>query len=208
MEVGDSIPTDEWCGPSFLNPYVFVSKVDSILINGAYRKRLYITEYITDMSPEVAVWIEGIGINFGLNSLTNLPCNKWLDPTFYELYCFTQNGEQIIADTFHYYVRPGEFQSEISEYYSCDGLITGINEPPGEGGVLIAPNPAASFFNVSLEEADKRIQKIRVFNVLGEEMFKGSFDRQLSVEVETSDWPPGLYMVVVNERWVEKVFRM
>lgn len=175
MEVGDTMLVDN-CGYPFLDSFIVVQDIGETLVDGAYRKTLSFGQY---------KWIEGIGnIGDGLLTHSLYATDGLLDPTWYELLCFWQNGEQI---------------------FSCDGLIISVAEPYRKEDVKIFPNPTTSMLNISLPNEGKGIQSVRIINLLGEVILQEQYDHVMSVSIDSKNWSPGLYVVVVNGRWVEQV---
>ncbi len=192
LEEGDTVAVDNY-GCMYLDSFLVVESVDEMMLNGESHKVI---------NFQSASWVEGIG-NFFVVSVTHpvYGSSAQLDPDWYELLCFSQNGEQIFADTFVY--QKNKFAPV--EYWSCDGLILATDDPTPYKDLVLSPNPTTSNFRISFKDEDRSIRRIQVFDLLGREVFARDYAGYSSIEVAAAGWPPGLYIVVVNERWVGKV---
>ena len=94
------------------------------------------------------------------------------------------------------------------------GCFTGLNDyvPPDVSPYQLAPNPASDYFRVSVPEdaeslgLSSGIESIRVYDISGRGVFREEYPKGMtSIEMDASEWMSGIYFVVVNERWVEKV---
>lgn len=93
------------------------------------------------------------------------------------------------------------------------GPNTVYEEQGASSGVVISPNPASNYFRISFSQkeelshfADDLIQKITVYNLVGEKMFDAKYDGVTFAEIETENWPSGMYVVMVNDVISGKVF--
>lgn len=118
-----------------------VSLVDSILINGSYRKQIH---FSYEGSEEI--WIEGIGSAY----------DNW-----YGEWCFIGN----IASSLNCYIEYG-----VHIYGTCDYPIgTSINEISNRvSSIKLYPNPVANFLTI---EKGVRGAKINIENLLGKNIF-------------------------------------
>ena len=78
---------------------------------------------------------------------------------------------------------------------------------------IISPNPASEYFRVSLSEnstsshlSDFLIRKIVVYSIVGERMFATEKNGVFYINIETKGWLPGMYVVMVNDKFTGKIF--
>ena len=90
-----------------------------------------------------------------------------------------------------------EFVDVIKEDFQlgnnqCGELALGINEnPKAKDFISIYPNPAKENFYIS-GSAQKKLEEIRIFNQLGEEVY---FNSKIDFPIDISSLLPGLYIV-------------
>ncbi|MCB9324718.1 MAG: T9SS type A sorting domain-containing protein [Lewinellaceae bacterium] len=95
----------------------------------------------------------------------------------------------------------------------CDSTTTILIPPEENIGLSISPNPVSSFFTVRLYKtafengASSGIKHVQVYDLAGRVVFEKEFPPQSSVSLTADNWQPGIYVVVVNDRWVGKVVR-
>ena len=109
-----------------------------------------------------------------------------------------------------------EIQTDIPEWvnfgaayiYDLSEYNVSINEVHSSvSNLRLSPNPTAGNFRISFKSEEKNIRKVQVFDLLGREVFVRDYAGYSSIELETSSWPTGLYIVVVNGVWVEKLVK-
>ena len=97
----------------------YVTSVDSIIVNGSYRRTL--TFDATD------TWIEGIGSDAGF-----IESNLLIGNIYTLLLCYSENGNVL-----------------HSPYETCNRFSgTGLNENSNLGSIKIYPNPITDFLNI------------------------------------------------------------
>ncbi len=147
-----------------------VQSVDSILIDGMFRKRLNIgfVDGVTDFS-----FIEGIGSTNGLKT-----CYLYASGEIgIELDCVTVNGDPI-------YVSPNAPDS-----LSCAEFPISMSELDAISAESVAtPNPSTGLFHLS-----DAAERITVYNAMGKLLFRGQGNT-----IDLSAWPPGVYTAVLR----------
>jgi len=103
LNVGDSFYFDL---PNYPNQQMYkpVINVDSILINGSYRKRISFMGYTMVQED----WIEGIGCTAGL-----FETNDFIGNLYYNLRCMTDNGTQLIGTAGNCYCDNASLADEV-----------------------------------------------------------------------------------------------
>lgn len=64
--------------------------------------------------------------------------------------------------------------------------------------IAIYPNPAKDFIRMDFDNSAVNVEWIEVFDILGNSVYKQLYRQEASVEINTSDWVNGVYMVGVN----------
>lgn len=122
-----------------------ISSVDSILINGVYRKKWNYTSYPTGY-PDQYPWFFDGNIIEGIGNTNGLLEGLWSSIDFQNyLSCYLEN--------------------EIP-FYSWGTCLVGLEEEKNIEQIEIYPNPFTT--SISIYTSDE-IEKISVFNILGEE---------------------------------------
>ena len=76
---------------------------------------------------------------------------------------------------------------------------------PGKNTFRLRPNPANGKVELvfePIEDSEVRQVHLAVFNAAGKEMFNRHYTIQPMIELETNNWPPGIYFVrsqIANE---------
>lgn len=156
---------------------IVVNSVDSVLINGQYRKRWVLSPPIFN---DTTMLIEGIGSNRGLfESIIKSGFEEWA-----ELVCFEQNGKKIFPDTL------GD---------TCQ-LLMGIpmaKRQEENNGVKIYPNPINQNAIVEFENLKKESAYIQIFNFLGQEVYR-IFTVNNKVVLNNEDYRKGVYLIKLS----------
>ena len=176
--VGDTL--NMLCSPGLCNTYYHVTEIDSILIDGTYRKKYW---YACAPNLGLQYWvIEGIGKSSGLLE----ECEQGFGVGSY-LDCFTQNNQTLYPDS----------------TTQCD-LINSVEDFIRIYDVLISPNPSDGIFTLQLTNQHPSADgsSITIFNSLGEVILKSEIQpRTLGAksEIDLSTHPQGIYFVKVIE---------
>lgn len=154
--------------------YFIINEIDSILIDGNYRKRF-------DFGVEE--WIEGIGSTRGLLS----PIQE--QPTGYQkwkLICLNQEGSVT-------YLNP--------DFNSCFPILTSIEEQEQQPHLMIYPHPVTntSYLEVGAQLASYEV--LEVYNILGKlEKRIAITPGETRIELNNKDFRTGIYLVVLKAK--------
>jgi len=174
-----------------------------------YNDELYVAggfDYVGDMIPadNIAKWT---GEKWcGLGSIFN---NR-----IHTMEVF--NGELYIGGGFT--IIDGDTVNNIARYIG-NGPVGSCSTPVGlpvvelENRLTISPNPGSSTIQVSVEQPKIFIDgsTLTVQNIVGQHVFRRKLkpgSNSNRVEIDISDWPPGLYLVTLETGghfWTEKV---
>lgn len=164
----------------FDNPYAFgirtvqVTGIDSILIQGNYRKKYELLSkyHLTSEYGQIDTWIEGIGSTNGIiySGLIGIDIN-------YSLICFHQNNDLVYID---------------SPDGTCRYLKLNLNELPGQTVTQVFPNPATNQVSIEYSGTPFENYSFEILDQLGrivvsENQFKSAFN------VNTKALPIGIY---------------
>jgi len=157
--------------------YVEPDAVDSILINGNYRKKIHF---------DAGDWIEGIGNSQGLF------LEPWPNISDYmvDLYCMSTNDTTLF---------PGYFVGD------CE-LPVGVKEMENSNLLLsIYPNPCINEFYMELMKSNRDdLNNIIVVNSFGQKISPAFKIENNTIRIEMESYPPGIYFIRFSNN--EKVF--
>jgi len=162
LNVGDSV----CLGYFGLGCVEQVSVVDSIMINGTYRRRIRFGGVV-----EAQEWIEGIGNYYGpfqLNmtgsNTTFLLCHKLDDSLIYNSYgsCHCQ------------------FLDAVEEFKSS------------ETNVSVAPNPASNYVTFKITDKSELTYYVELYDLLGQQILNHSISS--GERIDLSNYNPGIYL--------------
>ena len=149
---------------------VIVEDVDSILVNGSYRKRIVLMEDCAD----IVWWIEGIGSTLG----TFEPAPYCIvDGGSILLLCVHIDGELI----YQYYPECYYYDTTTAERYDM--------EP-----VSIYPTVTNDILNIEHSDFFDNGYKYSIYNILGDKIADGELD---SDTINVSCLKSGMYMIVL-----------
>jgi len=158
--------------PQLHDVYVDAGGVDSVMIDGVYRKRIAVQ---TANEFGLPTWIEGIGNSQGLF------WEPWGNISAYalELYCMSANNLTIYPD---------------AGFGPCESFI-GISEELKEDiDIQILPNPANTYFTI---KADFSIQEMFIIDTRGIRIFALENLSQNPV-IPCDTFPIGVYLIVIR----------
>ena len=151
-----------------------VESVDSILINGSYRKRIVLMEYCDD----IVWWIEGIGSTLG--TFEPAPyCVVDVGDIF--LLCVEIDGELIYQQ-----------YPEINGCYYVTS-IGKVDELEMES-IVVYPTIADDILNIEHSDFFDNGYKYSIYNILGDKIADGELD---SDTINVSCLKSGMYMIVL-----------
>ena len=154
---------------------IIVESVDSILINGNYRKRIVQME---ECGNNIVWWIEGIGSTLGPFE----PAPHCLaDAGDIFLLCVEIDGELIYQQ-----------YPEINGCYYVPSL--GKVEELGMERINIYPTVADDILNIEHSDVLDNEYKYSIYNILGEQIADGKLDSDM---INVSYLESGMYMIVL-----------
>lgn len=157
-EAGDSVEVMIKSGTGFTPHYyssmVYINSVDTVIVNGTPRRRLYTQGY---------EWIEGIGCTSGLFM------EPWFNISNYirELICMSHD------DTTHFDGIPLTFGASGS----CDLSLSSSEQVSEELMVEVFPNPSSGVFTIRFG-VNEHPQKIQLLNSWGQEVSYNLYIKQ------------------------------
>jgi len=156
-----------------------VDKVDSILTEKGYRKRLSLLKQDTSLGEFLStVWVEGVG---GL-SFINTPAVGPELFGFGELSCFVVNDTD--------YVYKSEF-AKLQGKCNINNLKTEQEEHlTKEKAIVVFPNPSSSIIHVSSDNV--RIKKLTIMDLNGSIQL---VEMNSSNDIDVSILPEGVYFI-------------
>ena len=169
---------------------ISINQIDSVLIDGNYRKRFFIKGVDQDSNlPEY--WIEGIGSTFGIfnSGLTGIVIFDIYYPT---LLCFEQEGNIL-------------FQN--ANFIDCyEPYPIGINEYDLSDHIKVFPNPTSGKVSIRSEEL---IINCKIFSSYGQCIDNKNIKSQ-EYSLDMSDYQSGMYLFhfeTTNGILLKKVFK-
>lgn len=153
LNVGDTTSVFSFMWGTYGYAFVKVSAIDSILIQGQYRKRLAIVDLAGNSFLLPEYWIEGIGSTFGLfkSGITGHPPHSWGSLGIPQLVCFQQNDSLL-------YHNPN-----FSSCYTSGGV--GSPSVIKSQSLQIFPNPTRDKIYFTNLETNSIVS---IFNCLGQ----------------------------------------
>ncbi|PKP00704.1 MAG: hypothetical protein CVU11_17075 [Bacteroidetes bacterium HGW-Bacteroidetes-6] len=161
-----------------IHPYV-VSSVDSVMVNGQYRKRWNFIPHNVNSTPYI---IEGIGTNAGLiDVIYSYP----IDFTRRYLVCVMNNSGTI-------------YNSEYTSEMGCNIITEGINQLEIGNGAYWYPNP---FSTQTTLQTDRFLKDARlaVYNQLGQQVREANNISGRTVSFHRNNLPAGIYFFSLTE---------
>ena len=172
IEIGETVSLGP--GSKSLDDFI-VYAIDSVLVDGSYRKRY-------DMNPVYGYgdqyWIEGIGSDMGLFGPS---CNPF--EGFLQLLCYEDSA------TFY---NPGG---------TCFiWTFVSVPENESETGFIVSPNPAKGKLVISVQGFNGQAGILKAFNLFGQEIYNKTISSNISKhEIDISNWQPGIYVFSLYE---------
>ena len=183
LKVGDTLNQANSAPQGFLGPEKnYVSKIDSVLIDGNYRKRFTISTNANNSLQVVTQMIEGIGSLEGLLEPIEIMEGKS------SVLCFRQNG-------FVEYATSGYFTHDTCIVYGPLDVNTITNKIPS---FSIYPNPANTAVALSFQLQNKN-SVLSLYNSMGQlvkTQVINSNDKSITEDV--SILPNGIYYYTLS----------
>lgn len=168
-----------------------VSLVDSVLLDGTYRKRMYLG------FPVPSIWVEGVGnmvrgLLFGPGTYPN-------NGTWNELVCMQQHN-----DWFYHlnnsWIYPAHVYPSCTELLLNNAPAQGLREiSPQNGGLRFFPNPVTGKSLLVLKDAGN-YEAIEVYNAAGSRISSELIGRRTELVFNRTDYTPGLYVYRLRAR--------
>jgi hypothetical protein len=157
--------------------HLAVLAIDSVLINGHYRKRW---NFANDINNDSTYIIQGVGSSDGLIE----PLNTYqVDLTYRNLIC--------VRDSSINY-----FSSNAYSVVGCNLIYTGIAEPNLlDNSITLFPNPVSNHLTVVLKTNSPEAE-IKIFNLLGELEYAASTTEN-KVDLDVSDLANGVHIIQI-----------
>jgi hypothetical protein len=171
--VGDTIKNlySEFSGCNAISDSATITNIDSILIDGNYRRVFHLNTY---NNP---VWIEGIG---SINGLLNAVVGEPTCSCTWDLVCF-QNNDSVK------YLNP--------KYSTCFPEITGItNYTVVENTVSVLPNPVTDISEIQWSNSNEYpFSKLIIVDVLGKDIKYFNVSGISDITINRADFAQGIY---------------
>lgn len=143
LHVGDSVLYHMFGMPE-LPDYAYVNLVDSVFINGSYRKRIHFND-----PPDV--WVEGLGSMF--RPFEPIEFN-FIYPTTYELLCVSDTNGSVYMNPVYVTCYIDTVMTNISESSSTSPLIQLSNNPMHDYSIINIENSLGQFYKYSLYDSN------------------------------------------------------
>lgn len=173
-----------------IKPDDTVMHIDTIMVNGSLRKRI-IARVFSDHSfgGVVDTMIEGIGsTTFGLGFEELF--RSGLDGMFHSaVFCFSVNNRQEYVYN----------NSACADIWPLDVDDIAIEKLP-----VLSPNPFGHKLTGSLPDGGT----LQICNILGMSVWTRIYAPGEKIDLNTTDWQPGLYIATVESNDVKKAFRL
>jgi hypothetical protein len=161
---------------------VIITSVDSILVDGEYKKRMHLnfeegggTEYI----------IEDIGATSGL--FENMSFFEWGS----ELICFAKEGISIWG----------------ASTEECD-LAVNINEnQENTGPCSVFPNPAKDFTMLTIPDGFGEVS-FTIIDLVGRIVYKSSFESQSTNKIKLTSCHSGIYLAIIESKGLRQAVNL
>lgn len=180
--VGDTVSVFSYCWGAFGNLDVKVAAIDSILIQGQYRKRLNVVNLDINNNWLDEYWIEGIGSTLGLfySGISGALSFQTGGLGIPALVCFHQNNTLLYDSPF---------------FMGCyPNIGVGMQESVTPRAIQVYPNPVNDkiyFSNIGTNYF------ISIFNGLGQ-LVQNKINTENS-GVDLAHFPKGLYSYVITD---------
>lgn len=171
---------DTFCFDYFAAGCYQVIYIDSILIDGNYRRQIHFN------TSGAETWIEGIGSTVGWFEF------QWIGSISYYLDCFFENETQLFA---------------TSGNCHCD-TYTGI-EQINNDVIKVFPNPVTTEINIEFKNSFKQIN-IELYTLLGNKIWAiSSIDKSIKIDVSKLPVGPYFILFTddQNNQWLKKIIK-
>jgi len=175
--------------------------VEVVNFNGcnSFSADTFIVVCDSQYSPEISV----DGTSLSVNNFYELNCQWLLDGEV----IFGENQDALIA------VESGEYSVLLTDEWGCEYKSQDVSVNPaslfsfGNTEILLYPNPASSFVEISLENMYSSAVFVSVFDIQGREIYTNSFNSN-KFRLDVSDMEKGTYLFVIQFESVRKSVRL
>jgi hypothetical protein len=179
MNVNDTVFS---CYTSTMGEAIIVDSVDSILVDGTYRRRLHL---YADFGTVDDYIIEGIGATSGL--FENIYMFEW----YSNLICFAKDGVSVW----------GESTEE------CD-LAVNINENQGNTDPCkVFPNPAKDFTLLTIPSGLKNVT-FKLIDLVGGIVYQKSLESPSTNKILLNAYHSGVYLAVIESNSLKQSVKL
>ncbi len=165
-----------------------IDAIDSIMVDGVYRKRYYFSANGSFHQDEY--WIEGIGSTFGMfHHFLSISDNG------FNLRCLVQDNQLTYTEDVSTFLCSGNLPP-----VNCnDMLITGINQiSPRPHNYLIFPNPTTTFLNIDSNNDNDKIKSVTLLTALGQEVLRSTYTGSNKIDLNIENFPSGVYYLKIR----------
>jgi hypothetical protein len=138
---------------------------------------------------------------------------KLVVPNLYRYYQWYRNNTVLYGANAHQYTAPGigEYYIEISDANGCIAnsdtvnyeLNTKLAKTLINDKICISPNPTKNAITIT---APIVLHRIVLFNTLGQLIFESKPGTK-TASIDMSVYPAGMYILKLNDEWVEKIIK-
>ncbi|PCJ85571.1 MAG: hypothetical protein COA57_07445 [Flavobacteriales bacterium] len=128
---------------------------------------------------------------------------QWVAPaagtgivSFYAAFCAANNNNAVTGDLIH-----------VSTLSVSEDVSTSIAESNNEVDLHVFPNPSNGVFELKMQNAKSRIDKMEIYNTLGKLVLKSEIPN-LDSQIDISDQPKGIYFLLVSLDGEKRVERL
>jgi hypothetical protein len=179
MNVNDTVFS---CYTSTMGEQIIVDAVDSILIDGDYKRRLHLYEETSFVAEYI---IEGIGATTGL--FENMYMFEWAS----NLICYAKDGVSVW----------GESTEE------CD-LAVNINEnQENTGPCSVFPNPAKDFTMLTIPDGFGEVS-FTIIDLVGRIVYKSSFESPSTNKIKLTSCHSGIYLAIIESKGLRQAVKL
>jgi hypothetical protein len=182
LNVGDTLDTSKAYFADGFGGLKIITSIDSVLINGSYRKRFNYNTGCTMFLPSDTSMIEGIGALHGL--LTPPSCFELM----FQLDAFHQDNNLLYG-----------FQNSVC--YS--NPLSVLNVSNNKYSITIYPTPTTD--QIYFENLPEEKISIKITNILGQIIYFTQIENKNNFSLSLYDQPSGLYFISIQTNTGETI---
>jgi hypothetical protein len=150
---------------------IIVTAIDSILVDGDYKRRLQLNE------PGAEYIIEGIGATSGL--FENMYFFEW----YSQLVCYARNGVSVWGESTE----------------DCDLAVNIFEKQGNTGPISIFPNPAKDFTMLSIPSGLENVS-FQLIDLVGRIVYQDSFESSSINKIQLTSYHSGIYLAIIETK--------